>query len=120
MKSAMMVLICAAAIAAAATAEAGGGGHRGRHRNRRGKMKPVNRGKGEYLQGMFEKLDADGNGTISKEEFPGPDRKFDRIDADGNGEISREELKQLAAQRHKIKRQGEDGKRLKKKQDTGT
>ncbi|MBI4612050.1 MAG: hypothetical protein HY720_00405 [Planctomycetes bacterium] len=38
-------------------------------------------------------LDADGDGKVSREEFPGPDRVFRQIDADGNGSIDPEEAK---------------------------
>ena len=43
---------------------------------------------------MFQKLDADESGTISKDEAKGPlAEHFDKIDADGNGELTKDELK---------------------------
>ena len=57
-----------------AFAEGDGGGHKG------GKM--------------FEKQDTNGDGVISKSEFLAhAEEKFSKIDADGNGEITKEEGK---------------------------
>ncbi|MHC4970861.1 MAG: EF-hand domain-containing protein [Planctomycetota bacterium] len=39
--------------------------------------------------------DTDGDGKISKEEFPGPERLFERLDADGDGKITEEEAKAM-------------------------
>jgi len=39
--------------------------------------------------------DTDGDGKISKEEFPGPERFFDRLDADSDGKITEEEGKAM-------------------------
>lgn len=47
--------------------------------------------------------DADGNGTLSREEFPGPDHAFARVDADGNGEITQDEAAAAAQTRHERK-----------------
>ncbi len=46
----------------------------------------------EARKRFFDRIDTDGNGTISKEEFRGPAERFDRIDADGNGAITPEEF----------------------------
>ncbi len=46
------------------------------------------------VRGMIEHDDRDGDGKVSKEEFPGPDEHFTRIDLDGDGFISREEARQ--------------------------
>jgi len=48
---------------------------------------------------MMAELDADANGSISKEEaaaHEGLMAKFDELDADANGEISAEELAAMA------------------------
>lgn len=45
------------------------------------------------------RMDKDGDGKITREEFPGPGRLFDRLDADRDGTISREELRKAAPQR---------------------
>ncbi len=44
---------------------------------------------------MLERLDADESGTISQEEFPGPDHAFARMDADGDGQITQDEAAQM-------------------------
>ncbi len=40
--------------------------------------------------------DADGDGELSKDEFPGPDKIFERLDTDKSGKISLRELTQKA------------------------
>lgn len=44
-------------------------------------------------RGMIEHDDRDGDGKVSKDEFPGPDEHFTVIDLDGDGSISREEAR---------------------------
>ena len=47
---------------------------------------------------MFAKLDTDGNGTISAEEFNSREHPgFDRADADGDGVVTKEELDAMKA-----------------------
>jgi len=52
-------------------------------------------GHGEHLKNMFENHDANNDGKISKDEFPGPDQLFDRLDANGDGAITQEEAQQV-------------------------
>ena len=40
----------------------------------------------------LSRRDADGDGKISRDEFPGPDRMFDRMDGDGDGFITEKEI----------------------------
>lgn len=46
---------------------------------------------GDPARGMIEHDDGDGDGKVSKDEFPGPDEHFTQIDLDGDGFINREE-----------------------------
>lgn len=47
---------------------------------------------------FFEKLDKNNDGSLDRDEVPGPvKQRFERIDADGNGKISREEFAKVAA-----------------------
>lgn len=51
---------------------------------------------------MIERFDTDGDGFLSADEMPRPkrgDRMFDRVDADDNGSISREEFTKVRAMR---------------------
>ncbi|MGI5818772.1 MAG: EF-hand domain-containing protein [Armatimonadota bacterium] len=58
-------------------------------------------------EAFIEAHDADGSGTISREEFTGSAQAFSRIDADGDGQITREEA--VAAEETKHQRQGQQG-----------
>lgn len=43
---------------------------------------------------MFDKMDADGNGSVSKAEFTAfHAKKFDKMDVDGDGVLTKEEKK---------------------------
>ena len=43
---------------------------------------------------MFDRLDANKDGAVSKDEFPGSPRAFESLDADGSGSLSSEEFGQ--------------------------
>ncbi len=45
-------------------------------------------------QGMIERHDRDGDGKVSRDEFPGPDEHFTRVDLDGDGFINQNEARQ--------------------------
>lgn len=48
---------------------------------------------------MFEKMDANSDGVVSKDEFvQAHEEKFNKMDADGNGEVSKEEAEAKRAE----------------------
>ncbi len=50
--------------------------------------------KGEHKGKMMERVDTDGNGSVSKAEFIAKhEAMFVKMDKDGNGELSKEEMK---------------------------
>lgn len=47
---------------------------------------------------MFDKMDADADGNVSKEEFlKGAEERFSKMDLDGNGTVTREEAQEAHA-----------------------
>lgn len=52
----------------------------------------------KHKGGMFQKLDTDGNGEVTKEEFSAfHDKKFSDMDADGNGVVTKDEAEAMRA-----------------------
>jgi len=69
-------------------------------REERGEGKGEGKGDRPDPRKMFERMDADQSGGISKEEAKGPLAKnFDEIDADSDGEITPEEMKAFHEQK---------------------
>ncbi len=48
---------------------------------------------------ILEKDDANGNGVIDADEFPGPDDHFSEFDTDGNGSLSADEIEESLTKR---------------------
>lgn len=48
------------------------------------------------LRERLRRMDADRDGIVTREEFTGPQRFFDRLDADGGGTITADEVERLA------------------------
>lgn len=56
----------------------------------------------EKAMNRFDKLDANHDGSISREEWKGRAKAFDRIDSNHDGVLSRDEIRAVArARRHK-------------------
>lgn len=105
MKTILVCSLCLVAIATSASAEGvRDAGHEdyGPDRERGAKHRRPPHDGGE----MFKRMDADGNGTISREEFLGsprlarlPEEKrgriFMRLDGNGDGSLSREEIDEI-------------------------
>ena len=53
---------------------------------------------GARVTRMFERLDANNDGVITKDEFKGPEQAFARMDANGDGKVTQEEATQAAGQ----------------------
>ena len=62
--------------------------------NREGGNAPKPRAAGGRRSGFVDRLDRDGDGKVSREEFRGPSRAFDRNDRDGDGFLSEDEAPQ--------------------------
>lgn len=74
-------------------------------------------GKDTKMAKMWKKADADGNGTISEQEYLDAKKKsFAKMDADGNGELTQDEVKA-----HYQKKRDKHHKRMRDKsaQDAG-
>lgn len=59
------------------------------------KMRAGGLGGGAMLRQRFKTLDKNGDGKLSRNEFPGQPAVFDRIDADKDGFLSQEEVNQF-------------------------
>ena len=96
-KSILQLVLCSALIPFALQAKPQGGQSGG-----------AGQGNRPNLKEMFNRLDADQSGTLSKEEAKGPMAKnFDKIDTDGNGELSKKELRaQGDKRRDQVKEKG--------------
>ncbi|MEY4673332.1 MAG: hypothetical protein RL148_1116 [Planctomycetota bacterium] len=46
----------------------------------------------EFLARAFQRMDADGNGSIDRKEFPGSDEQFGQMDRKADGKVTREEF----------------------------
>ena len=57
----------------------------------RGRSGP-GRGSPGRMAEMLREADANADGKVTREEFRGPERVFDRVDGDENGELSKEEI----------------------------
>lgn len=56
---------------------------------------------GSTPEDVIKKLDKDGDGKVSREEWTGPPQAFDKIDADSDGAITKEEIPAELIQRAK-------------------
>lgn len=46
----------------------------------------------EFVARAFQRMDADGNGTVDRKEFPGSDEQFAQMDRKADGKVTREEF----------------------------
>lgn len=68
--------------------------------------------RGGHQAKMMEKLDSDGNGSISYDEFQAMTKeRFEKMDLDGNGDVTPEEMKEA----RKAMKDKHGGKRIKGK-----
>jgi Ca2+-binding EF-hand superfamily protein len=58
---------------------------------------------GKQVAQKFQAMDKDGDGKISRSEFPGPRARFDQLDKDSDGYLTREELAGAIQAKNKAK-----------------
>jgi len=75
------------------------GGSEGMRRRGPGPGRGGGPGGARDAAGRFERMDTDGDGKLSRSEFPGPDEMFERLDADEDGGLSKEEMQAGFARR---------------------
>ncbi len=83
-------IVLALALAQMTFAQEQGGG--------RGRRGPGQHGRG----GLLARMDQDGDGVISKDEYRGPEAMFTRLDENGDGSLSEEELRKMGQVRQKM------------------
>ena len=68
-------------------------------------------GKGKHKNAMFEKLDTDKDGLVTKAEFMAhAEAKFAKMDADGNGSFTKEEAKAKHMEKKEARKARRDAK----------
>ena len=89
----MRRLVLSMVIVALAMAQIGFGQEGGR----RGRGREGDAGGGRRMRGggFLQKMDADGDGTISRDEYKGPPEAFEKLDADADGSLTMEEARQM-------------------------
>ncbi len=101
-KNILLALIATAIIPAISQAKPSGDGER----EGRGGERP-NPGQ------LIQRLDTDNSGGVSKEEAKGPLKKhFDKIDADGDGEITKKEFAKAEKKMRERRKGGDKGERF--------
>lgn len=88
----MRRLVLSVAIVALALAQIGVAQEAGR----RGRGREGDRGgRGMGGGGFVQRMDADGDGTISRDEYKGPPEAFEKLDADADGSLTMEEARKM-------------------------
>lgn len=65
--------------------------------------------KGPHHGKMFDKMDANGDGTVTKEEARDfHEGRFDKMDANGDGKVTKDEAKARMKERHEKRKKDHD------------
>jgi hypothetical protein len=71
--------------------------------------RPTPQRRTEMMERILNRLQQDKDGKLTADEFPGPPPMFERLDSDGDGFVTRKEVEGMRSRMERPRREGRDG-----------